>query len=196
MLMMSEIKLNSQKIIKLLEASELSSKINADGLVECYKAQLVAQGFSQKFGFDYDETFSPVVRFESIRTVIATAVQHNLKLYEIDVTTAFLNGNLKEEIYIKQPVAIKGQKHLVFRLKRSIYGSKKSPQCWNSAIDNQLKLMGFSQTTSDQCLYVASEGELFIIAVYVDNILLAAKEIKQMLEVSFKSKIWVNCMMF
>jgi len=70
-------------------------KINADGLVECYKARLVAQGFSQKLGFDYDETLCAVVRFESVRTVIAIAVQYNLKLHQMNVTTVFLNGNLK-----------------------------------------------------------------------------------------------------
>ena len=63
-------------------------KVNADGLVECYKARLVAQGYSQKFGLDYDETFCPVVRFELVRTVIALAVQHGLKLHQMDVTTA------------------------------------------------------------------------------------------------------------
>ena len=74
-------------------------KTNTDGSVERYKARLVAQGFSQKFVSDYDETFSPVVRFESVRTVISLATQHGL---QIDVTTAFLNGDLKEEVHMKQ----------------------------------------------------------------------------------------------
>ena len=78
-------------------------KIGATGLVERYKARLVAQGYSQLPGIDYEETFSPVVRFESVRTVIALAVQDNLKLHQMDVTTAFLNGELKEQVYMKQP---------------------------------------------------------------------------------------------
>ncbi len=78
-------------------------KVKADGILERYKAHLVAQGFSQKFGSDYDETFSPVVRFESVRTIIALAVQHGLQLHQMDVKTAFLNGELKEEVYMKQP---------------------------------------------------------------------------------------------
>ena len=78
-------------------------KMNAEGSVEWYKAWLVAQGFSQKFGVDYDEMFCPVVRFESVRTVIALAVQNGLKLHQMDVTAAFLNGELKEEVYMKQP---------------------------------------------------------------------------------------------
>ena len=107
-------------------------KVGANGSVERYKARLVAQGFSQKFGLDYDETFCPVVRFESVRTVIALAVQNGLKLHQLDVATAFLNGELDEEIFMKQPegFAVKGQEHLVCRLNRSIYGLKQSPRCW------------------------------------------------------------------
>ena len=160
-------------------------KVGPDGLVERHKARLVAQGFSQKHGLDYDETFSPVVRFESLRTVIALAVQNGMKLHQMDVTTAFLNGELEEEVYMKQPegFAAKGQEDLVCKLKRSIYGLKQSPRCWNSALDNQLKQMGFVQVKGDPCLYMASEGEMFFIAVYVDDIVLAGKSNKQIAEV-------------
>ena len=101
-------------------------KTGAEGTVVRYKARLVAQGFSQKFGTDYDETFCPVVRLESLRTLVALSVQYGLKLHQIDVTTAFLNGELKEEVFMKQPVGFikEGQEHLVCRLKRSIYGFK------------------------------------------------------------------------
>ena len=152
-------------------------KLGPDGTVERHKARLVAQGFSQKFGVDYEETFSPVVRFESVRTVIALASQHSLKLHQMDVTTAFLNGDLQEEVYMKQPDGFitAGQEHLVCKLKRSIYGLKQSPRCWNHALDGQLKEMSFQQTASDPCLYIATEGEKFIIAVYVDDIILAGK---------------------
>ena len=150
-------------------------KVGPDGLVERHKARLVAQGFSQKQGLDYDETFSPVVRFESLRTVIALAVQNSMKMHQMDVTTAFLNGELQEEVYMKQPESFMsdGQEDLVCKLKRSIYGLKQSPRCWNSALDNKLKQMGFVQAKGDPCLYLASEGEMFIIAVYVDDIVLA-----------------------
>ena len=160
-------------------------KVGADGSVERHKARLVAQGFSQKFGADYDETFCPVVRLESLRTVIALAVQNGLKLHQVDVTTAFLNGELEEEVYMKQPKGFvaKGQEHLVCKLKRSIYGLKQSPRCWNSALDSQLKKMGFVQTASDPCIYIASEGEMFIIGVYVDDIVLAGKSDKRMEDV-------------
>ena len=131
---------------------------------------MVAQGFSQTFGDDYDETFSPVARFESIRTVIALAAKYGLKLHQMDVTTAFLNGDLKEEVYMQQPEGFveKGKEHLVCKLRRSIYGLKQSPRCWNSVLDSKLKSMGFEQTMGDPCIYVKEEcGEIFIIAVRV-----------------------------
>lgn len=101
------------------------------------------------------------------------------------MATAFLNGELDEEIFMKQPegFAVKGQEHLVCRLNRSIYGLKQSPRCWNSVLDSHLNKMGFTQTNSDPCLYVPSEGEMFIIAVYVDDILLAGKSDERMIEV-------------
>ena len=132
-------------------------KVNtdADGSIKCYKARLVAQAFSQKFGTDYDKMFCPVVRLESFRTLVALAVQHGLKLDQVDVTTAFLNGELKEEVYMKQPpdFIAEGQEKFVCKLKKSIYGLKQSPRCWNSALHNQPKCMGFLQTTSDPCIY-------------------------------------------
>ena len=83
---------------------------------------------------DYDETFCPVVRLESLRTLIALSVQNDLQLHQIDVTTAFLNGELKEEVFMNQPNGFikEGQEYLVCKLKRSIYGLKQSPRCWNS----------------------------------------------------------------
>ena len=160
-------------------------KVNAEGVVERYKARLVAQGFSQKFGEDYDETFCPVVRHESIRTLIALAVQNGLKLHQMDITTAFLNGELKEDVYMKQPegFTVKGQEDLVCRLKRSIYGLKQSGRCWNNTLDEELKKMGFVQSTSDPCIYVASEGEMCIVAIYVDDIIVGAKTDDRIMQV-------------
>ncbi len=160
-------------------------KADSDGIFERYKARLVAQGFSQKFGSDYDETFSPVVRFESVRTIIALAAQHGLQLHQMDVKTAFLNGELKEEVYMKQPegFVVEGKEHPVCKLNRSIYGLKQSPRCWNIVLDNQLKKMGFVQTPSDPCIYTTETDEMFIIAVYVDDILLAGHSNKRMTEV-------------
>ena len=136
-------------------------KTGADGLVECYKARLVAQGYSQHFGTDYDETFCPVIRLESLRALIAFGVQNDLLMHQIDVTTAFLNGELEEEVYMKQPEGfIRGKKHLVCKLKKSIYGLKQSPRCWNSVLDGQFKQMGFihvsTERVKEECLLLES----------------------------------------
>ncbi|KAL5494293.1 hypothetical protein EMCRGX_G015594 [Ephydatia muelleri] len=103
-------------------------KTNADGSTERFKARLVAQGYTQREGLDYDETFSPVVRSESIRSVISLACKEGLKLHQMDVTTAFLNSELDQVIYMRQPegFAADGQEHLVCPLKKSLYGLKQS----------------------------------------------------------------------
>ena len=148
------------------------TKCHADGSIERRKARLVAQGYSQKYGVDYDETFSPVVRFESLRTVIALSVQQGLTLHQMDVATAFLNGELAEEVYVKQPegFVVKGKEHLVCNLNKSLYGLKQSPRCWNYTLDGHFKSMGFKQAPSDPCIYVArGNNEPFIIGVYVND---------------------------
>ena len=97
-------------------------KMNSNGSIERYKACLLAQGYSEQEGLDYDETFSPVMRFESVRSVIALAAMNNLRLHQMDITTAFLHGDLKEEVYMKQleGFVAQGQENLVCRLKKSI----------------------------------------------------------------------------
>ena len=151
------------------------TKHDAEGNIERYKARLVAQGYNQKYGIDYDESFCPVVRFESIRTVIALADIHNLKLQQLDITAAFLNGWLKEDIYMKQPKGfeIGGKENLVCKFKRSIYGLKQSSQCWNEELDKFLKQSGFKQPASDPCIYILNSDKLLIVAVYVDYIIVA-----------------------
>ena len=157
-------------------------KVDSDGRVERYKARLVAQGFTQQRGADYDETFSPVVRMESLRTVVGLSVRNGLRLHQLDVTTAFLNGKLEEVVYMRQPEGFvaKGREQLVCRLKRSIYGLKQSSRCWNSTIDGYLKQLGFLQSNSDPCVYIAALGEMAVIGVYVDDIVVACKSEKQM----------------
>ena len=133
---------------------------------------------------DYDETFCPVVRAESVRTVIALAAMKNLVLHQMDVTTAFLNGTLEEEVYMKQPEGFvrKGEEHLVCKLKKSIYGLKQSPRCWNMALDQFLTTINLRQSSADPCIYTSPGGETVIVAVYVDDILVATETEKTMLK--------------
>lgn len=141
-------------------------KTGSDGETLRFKARLVAQGFTQRYGTDYDETFSPVVRMESVRMLVAVATQRSMELHQVDVTTAFLNGILQEEVYMRQPRGFQtGDKEMVCRLKKSIYGLRQSPRCWNTALDAQL---GFTQSDSDPCIYLSTE-KTFYIGVYVDD---------------------------
>ena len=143
-------------------------KVGENGLVEHYKARLVAQGYSQRPGIDYEETSSPVVRFESVRSVIALAACGNMKLHQMDVKTAFLNGELSEEVFMSQPEGFvgKGKESFVCHLKKSIYGLKQSPCCWNTALDAHLKRK-FVQTKGYPCLYVSTDGAETIIIAYM-----------------------------
>ena len=160
-------------------------KTKADGLIERYKARLVAQGFSQKQGLNYDKTFSPVIRFESFRSLVAVAVQKRLKLHQLDITAAFLNGHLEEEVFMKQPegFVVEGKEHLVCKLKQSLYGLKQSPRCWNFTLYAYLKSMGYVQSTNDPCIYTSSGGESTIIGVYVDDFVVAGGSSKRIEQV-------------
>ena len=104
-------------------------KMKADGFIDKYKAKLVIKGYEQKEGLDYFDTYSSVTRISSIRMLIAIAAIHNLEIHQMDVKTAFLNGDLDEEIYMEQPegFVVLGQEKKVCRLVKSLYGLKKSP---------------------------------------------------------------------
>ena len=151
-------------------------KLGPDGSVSTFKARLVAQGFSQKLGIDYEETFSPVVRFESVRTVLALAAQNNLEVHQMDVKSAFLNGELNENLYVTQPegFAISGKENLVCKLHKALYGLKQLPKCWNNQLDQYLKELNSKQSNSDSCIYTYEHNnKLTVIAVYVDDIIIA-----------------------
>uniref|UniRef100_A0AAV1TT43 Reverse transcriptase Ty1/copia-type domain-containing protein n=1 Tax=Peronospora matthiolae TaxID=2874970 RepID=A0AAV1TT43_9STRA len=103
---------------------------NQDGGIERFKARLVAKGFSQKFGIDYGETFAPVAKFTSIRVILSLAAKYPLKVNQMDIKTAFLNGELDEDIYMAQPDGYidEDHEHFVFKLQWSLYGLKQSPR--------------------------------------------------------------------
>ena len=149
------------------------------GSIDRYKARLVAQGFSQQQGRNYDETFSPVIRYESRRTLVAISVQKGLKMHQLHITAAFLNRHLDEEVFMRQPEGFteKGKEHLVCRLKHSLYGLKQSPRCWNHTLDRHLKGLGFVQSANDPCIYTSSEGE------DLDDMVLAGQSTQRIEEV-------------
>ncbi|UYV72131.1 hypothetical protein LAZ67_9001917 [Cordylochernes scorpioides] len=152
-------------------------KYSSDGSLERYKARLVAKGYSQKYGIDYEETFTPVVRHSTIRTVLALAVEYDLLVHQMDVQSAFLNGDVKEEIYITQPENFESKKYprRVCKLKKAIYGLKQAGMTWHAKLDSVLKEMGLEQMKTDNCVYIKREEGVLLVAIYVDDLIIAAE---------------------
>jgi hypothetical protein len=115
-------------------------KFSTDGSIEKCKAKFVAIGFSEKEGINYDKTFALIVRYNSIRVIISLASILGWKLHQMDVKTCFLNGEIEEEVYIKEPEGfeLNGRESHVCKLKKSLYGLKKTPRAWYVRIDNYL----------------------------------------------------------
>ena len=112
--------------------------------------------FSQQYGINYNKKFSPVARYSSIRTILTYAVEHNMLVHQMDVVTAFLNGELREDNYMEQPSGYTqpGKERLVCKLKKSIYGLKQSPRCWSQKFTNHMKTLGFTESNADPCVFV------------------------------------------
>ena len=150
-------------------------KMRPDGTIEKYKARLVAKGFTQKEGEDYFDTYSPVARLTTIRVLIALAASYGLHIHQMDVKTAFLNGELEEEIYMEQPdgFVAKGQEGKVCRLLKSLYGLKQAPKQWHEKFDQTLTSAGFVVNEADKCVYYRhGGGQTVILCLYVDDILI------------------------
>lgn len=148
-------------------------KRNENGETVKYKARLVIKGCSQRPGIDYTESFSPVVRFASLRYLLALAVKYDLDICQMDAVSAFLQGDVEEEIYMKQPPLYESSEK-VCRLKKSLYGLKQASRQWNKKLDSTLKEMGLSQTKLDPCIYYKIEDDrnMIFMAIYVDDILI------------------------
>ena len=152
-------------------------KRNPDGSIDKYKARLVAIGYSQKEGIDYNKTFSPVAKLSTIRILLSIAANEGLSLRQFDVSTAFLYGTVKEEIYTRQPKGYNDGTSNVCRLKKSLYGLKQAPKCWNECIHNFLIETGFLQSDADPCLYVLQRYNVkMVLALYVDDGLIASSD--------------------
>jgi hypothetical protein len=141
------------------------------------KARLVAKGFTQEYGIDYEETFSLVSRFESIRAVLALAAMEDWEIEAMDITGAYLYGELDKEIYMEQPPGFvkEGQEHKVCKLQRAIYGLKQLGKQWNKEIHASLIKLGFKRTRTNAGIYVYRRQEGYtemILIIYVDDLLL------------------------
>jgi hypothetical protein len=116
-------------------------KTDMHGVVQTYKAQLVAKGFKQIHGIDYDETFSPVAMLKSIRILLAIAAHYDYEIWQMDVKTVFLNGNLTEDVYMIQPEGFVDPQNsgIVCMLRKSIYGLKQGSRSWNLCFDEVIR---------------------------------------------------------
>ncbi|GJR41188.1 retrovirus-related pol polyprotein from transposon TNT 1-94 [Tanacetum coccineum] len=141
------------------------------------KARLVARGYRQEEGIDFEESFAPVARLEAIRIFLAFAAHMNMVVYQMDVKTAFLNGNLREEVYVSQPdgfVDPDNPNH-VYKLKKALYGLKQAPRAWYDMLSSFLISQDLSKGSVDPTLFIRKEGkELLLVQVYVDDIIFAA----------------------
>ncbi|GJT26870.1 retrotransposon protein, putative, ty1-copia subclass [Tanacetum coccineum] len=161
-------------------------KTDMDGEVHTYKARLVAVGFTQTYGIDYEETFSPVADIRAIRILIAIAAYYDYEIWQMDVKTAFLNGRLDEDIYMEQPEGYVNPKYpnRVCKLQRSIYGLKQASRQWNKRFDEEIKKFGFTQNRDEPCVYrKASGSNVVFLILYVDDILIMGNNIPRLKEV-------------
>jgi hypothetical protein len=155
---------------------------------------LVAKGFAQRHGVDYDETFAPVARMDTIRAVLAIAAQNKWPVYQMDVKSAFLNGFLDKEVYVDQPPGyeVKDQEQKVYKLKKALYGLKQAPRAWYSRIDSYLIANGFSRSENEPTLYVKTDppGNILLVCIYVDDMIytgnLMLQEFKTVMQKEFE----------
>ncbi|PNX91753.1 hypothetical protein L195_g047887, partial [Trifolium pratense] len=150
------------------------TKFKADGTIERRKARLVARGFQQTAGLDYEETFSPVVKPSTIRIILSMAVHFNWEVRQMDINNAFLNGYLKETVFMYQPEGFidPNKPNHICKLTKALYGLKQAPRAWFERLKNALLTWGFQNTKSDTSLFFLKEkNHVTFILIYVDDIL-------------------------
>ena len=150
------------------------NKVDEFGTVTRNKARLVAQGYNQQEGIDFDQTYAPVARLESIRMLLAYACYKKIKLHQMDVKSAFLNGFLEEEVYVKQPPGFEHEQHpdYVYKLKKALYGLKQAPRAWYKRLSKFLIKNGFIRGKIDPTLFTKQNGnDILIVQIYVDDII-------------------------
>lgn len=155
-------------------------KTDFDGSVTKFKSRIVAKGYSQRGGIDYHETFAPAAKFTSIRIILALAAHYDWELEQMDVKTAFLNGDLEEEIYLQQPEGrtVEGKPSWVYKLNKALYGLKQSPRAWNKKLVSVFENVGLVQSPNDPSLFMLSKsGSVMFVIVHVDDLLIAGSDI-------------------
>jgi hypothetical protein len=145
------------------------------GAIVKHKARLVARSFVQQEGIDFDDTFTPVARMESVRLLFALAAQEGWCVHHMDVKSMFLNDDLKEGVYVHQPpgFANPGKEGKVLCLRKALYGLRQTSRVWNAKLDSTLKGMGFEQSPHEAAIYQrGNEGNTLLVGVYVDDLVI------------------------
>ena len=153
------------------------NKLDEHGTMIENKSKLIAQGYTQVEGIDFDETFAPVTRLKSIRILLAIASHLNFKLYQMNVKSAFLNRMLQEEVYVEQPKGFVDPHRPddVYKLKKALYGFKQAPKAWYDRLTAYLTKHGFKRGFADTTLFVRKYTNYFVVAkIYVDDIVFGA----------------------
>jgi hypothetical protein len=151
------------------------NKLTSDGSLDSYKARWVLRGFTQRPRVNYDETFSPVVKFATVRAVLSLALSRNWAIHQLDVKNAFLHDTLTETVYCSQPTGFvdEARPDLVCRLNRSLYSLKQAPRAWYSRFASYLASISFVEAKSDTSLFIYRRGDdTVFLLLYVDNIVL------------------------
>jgi hypothetical protein len=149
-------------------------KKKADGSIDRYKARLVAKGFKQRYGIDYEDTFSPVVKATTIRLLLSVVVSNGWSIRQLDVQNAFLLGVLEEEVYMRQPLGYESKEHpdFVCQLDKAIYGLKQAPRAWYARLSSKLIHLGFAASKGDMSLFFYKDKNMTMyVLVYVDDII-------------------------
>lgn len=165
-------------------------KTQADGTPIKYKGRLVAKGYVQEAGIDYNDTFSPVIKAVTVRIVLTIAVTNNWKLHQVDFNNAFLNGVLSEEVYMTQPPGFeqftKSGQPLVCLLHKALYGLKQAPRAWFKKLADTLMSLGFSESKSDSCLFIyKTDDNIVYLLAYVDDLIITGdseKVVKKLID--------------
>ena len=153
-------------------------KTRSDGSIKRYKVCLVAKGFTQEYEIDYEETFAPVARISSVRTLLAVAAASKWDIFQMDVKNAFLNGELSEEVYMQPPPDLSVDSNKVCRLRRALYGLKLAPRVWFAKFSSTIFRLGYIASPYDSTLFLRrTDKGTILLLLYVDDMIITSDDL-------------------